>query len=202
MTLLQYILWLAIGVGIVVIVFMTFDGIFAQTPPAKAGTPPATTVPPPVQLPVPVPQPTPTSPAPNLQYLPQKAYVQAYAPENGIPASNQPLQVVPQTVPAPVAPASTPLGIPNDILSYIAMGSAGLAYFKTHILGKKTDKVEEVTREQSAQIVKGAEVDRSIADQVYENMTDKGVSIKDKPEIKLETLAANKEEAVKTATKA
>lgn len=194
MTLLQYILWLVIGIGIVIIVFVSFNGIFAQTPDKTPA--------PPVQLPTPVSTPTPTSPNPNLQYLPQKAYVQAYAPENGIPLNSQPLQIVPQVVPAPVQNNSNILDQFGGTAGVMAMLASAGIYLKTRVLDKKTEKNAEVTREQSAQIVKGAEVDQKIADRVYKNMSDGGASINDAPEIKLETLAANKEEAVKTATKA
>ncbi len=153
--------------------------------------------------PTPVPTPTPTSPNPNLQYLPQKAYVQAYAPENGIPSTSGALQVVPTVVPTPPVQQSSGLGIPGlDIAAILALGGTALTYFKTHLVSKKADRNEEISREQSAQIVKGAEVDRKLADQVYENMPDKGESINDKPEIQLRVLNDNVDEAVKTATKA
>jgi hypothetical protein len=201
-----YLLWAILAIVIIIGVWITIGmllPVHGQTPPAnqaKTATPAA-----PAIAPTPVPEATPTSPAPNLQYLPQKAYVQSYAPEIGIPTPNTPLQAVPQvqTVqPVPVQQNTVGGFDIGSIMGYLAaIGSAG-AYLKGHIVGKKADKNEEVTREQSQQIIKGTEVDQSIANQVYQNMADGGASIHDKPEIKLENLAKDREEAIKTATKA
>src|ERR1044072_9923084 len=87
MSVLLYLLWVILGIIIIIGVWFVFDNIvYGQTAP-----PPLT--------PTAVPTPTPTAPNPNLQYLPQKAYVQAYAPENGIPSTSGQLQVVPTVVP-------------------------------------------------------------------------------------------------------
>lgn len=154
------------------------------------------------------PNPTPTTPNPNFQYLPQKAFVLPYAPENGIPNTpplNSPLAPTPvQPIPvqqaAPAPSGSSLLGIPG--LDVAAIAAAVGVYLKTRLLDKKTDKVEQTSRENSVQIAKGADVDQSIADQVYRNMSDGGASIHDKPEIKLENLSKNKQEATETASKA
>lgn len=153
--------------------------------------------PPPAVTPTPVPAPTPTAPVPNLQYLPQKSYIQTFVPEQGVPLA-QPATSLPQYT----NQSSTGPFDMQTILSIVSLLAGGGALVKSKLVGDKTNKVEEVSREQSQQIIKGAEVDKSIADQVYKNMTDGGANIKDKPEIKLETLTANKDEAVKTASKA
>src|SRR5687767_6162662 len=85
---------------------------------------------PPVIQPTPVPTPTPTTPNPNLQYLPQKAYVQAYAPENGLPANTPQLQVIPTVVPQAAPQQSSGLGIPGlDIAAVLALVGTGVTYF-------------------------------------------------------------------------
>ena len=80
-------LWIAVVLGLT---YLSLFIVFGQTTDPDAEK---------IVTPTPVPTPTPTSPEPNIHYLPQKAYVQSYAPENGIPSNGQPLQVVPQTVP-------------------------------------------------------------------------------------------------------
>ena len=146
-------------------------------------------------VPTPVPVPTPTEPNPNFQYLPQKAAVTVYNPEVGIPANSQPLTVVPQVVPAQQNFISGTIDSLGGIAGVMGMLGAAGVYVKTRLLNK-------TVKENSAQIVKGADVDATIAKQVFENMADKGASIQDKPEIKLETLSKNKEEATETASKA
>ena len=156
----------------------------SKAPPAAVPTQSAT----PIQI----------QPNPNFEYLPQKAYVQTYKPEIGIPVGQQPLTAVPQVV--PVQPQQQNfISSTVDSLGGIAgvmgmLGAAGV-YVKTRFLNK-------TVKENSAQIVKGADVDATIAKQVFENMPDKGESINDKPEIQLNKLAENKEEATQTAAKA
>lgn len=178
-----------------VVIMITFVGplinqaVFGQTVENNIKAPPPV-------VPTPVPNPTPTSPNPNLQYLPQKAYVQAYAPENGIPATSGQLQVVPQVVPAPAPQQQSGLGIPGvDIAGILALGGVAVNYFRTHMLGKTTQNLAETN-------VKQAVIQQKTLEQVYENMPDKGESIKDKPEIQLREVADVKAEAVKTASKA
>lgn len=194
---LYVILAIIIVIGLVAIFPMLMEKAYGQnaTPPKPVTSPP---------------NPTPTTPNPNFQYLPQKAYVLPYAPENGIPVTpplNSPLASTPvQPVPVPVQQAasvpsgSNMLGIPG--LDLAAIAAAVGVYLKTRLLDKKTDKVEQVTRENSVQIVKGTKVDKAISDQVYQNMSDGGESIHDKPEIKLENLNKNIDEATETTAKA
>jgi hypothetical protein len=169
----------------------------------------ATKAPEPVITPTPVPTPTPTSPNPNLQYLPQKAYVQSYAPEVGIPSNSIPLQPVPTVIPQPVAATSQTIGgfDISDIFSTIVAAGSGLAAKMGWDRAKKVDdKVEEkvvpTVQSVAEHQVKQDIVSQKQSEQIYENMADKGVSIQDKPEIKLENLAKLKDEAVKTASKA
>ena len=190
MRLLEYILWLILGIGIIIIVWMTFNNIFAfgqtnTTPSAVTPTPTAT--------------PVETSPSPNFQYLPQKAYVQPFKPEVGIPQNVIPLTAVPQVVPVQPVQNQTLGGFDiGSIMSMVIAAGSGL-FAKMGI--DKARKVEEISKEQSTQIVQSKQVEQSLAKQVYDNMPDKGASIQDAPEIRLETLADNKEEALKTAAK-
>ena len=156
-----------------------------------------TTKAPPAVTPTPVNTPTPTEPNPNLQYLPQKAYVQAYAPEVGIPTGQQPLQVVPQVV--PVQPSQS---IQNNLLDSVG-GIAGVmgvlaaagTYVKAHFIGKSN-------KETMAAEVKTKEQVHELARVTYENMPQKGNEITDAPAIKLETLKEDKQEFTDKAAKA
>jgi hypothetical protein len=168
------------------------------TPPAKAEpTPPSVTPPTPTIAP------TPTQTAPNLQYLPQKSYVQTFAPENGVPSSI-PLQAVPQVMPVQSAPQQQSAGgfDMSTIMSVISMVMAGGSGFLGK-MGLDKAKTANVGVQAVAQNnVKQATVQQKTLEQLYENMPDKGASITDKPEIKLENVTAVKEEALETAAKA
>jgi len=172
------------------------------TPPAvspSTGVPTTPTVnPPAVTTPTPVLTPTPTSPNPNLQYLPQKSYVQTFAPENGIPSST-PLQALPP-VQAPVAPQQSS-GFPTDIMGILAMAGAAGAYLKGHLANHKADKAQDIGKENAAMNVKQGIIQEESLKLQYENMPDKGNSITDKPEIRLTEVAKMKDKAVDTATK-
>lgn len=173
-----------------------------QTPPANTPpkttttTPPATTTPPPVQAPTVTNTPTPTSPLPNLQYLPQKAYVQSYAPEIGIPTPNVPLQSAPvvqaPAVQAPVTQSSIP-GI--DIAAMLALGGTALNFVKNHFTNKTAKANSEMN-------VKQGVISEETLKLLYETMgTEKANAITDKPEIRLTEVAKMKDKAVETATK-
>lgn len=152
---------------------------------------------PPAVTPTPVNTPTPTAPNPNLQYLPQKAYVQAYAPENGIPSNQQPLQVVPQVVPAPVQQSAG-----FDIGSIMSMAIAAGSGLMAKMGFDKAKKVQGTVQDVAQVQVKQTDQTKVLAKQVYENMSDGGASITDKPEIQLKILEETKNQAVETATKA
>ena len=160
-------------------------------------TPPTEVNPPAVTTPTPVLTPTPTSPNPNLQYLPQKSYVQTFAPENGIPSST-PLQALPP-VQVPVQQQSS--GIPTDIMGVLAMAGAAGAYLKGHLANHKADKAQDIGKENAAMNVKQGIIQEESLKLQYENMPDKGNSITDKPEIRLTEVAKMKDKAVDTATK-
>src|ERR1044071_1413700 len=190
MSVILYLLWIILGIIIIIGVWFVFDNIAnAQTAP-----PPVT--------PTAVPTPTPTSPNPNLQYLPQKAYVQAYAPENGIPSTSGQLQVVPQVVPAPAPAQSNGLGIPTDIMGILAMVGAAGAYLKGHLANNKANEAKETSKENAAMNVKQAIVQEEGLKLQYEKMgPEQANAITDKPEIRLTELAKMKDKAVETATK-
>jgi hypothetical protein len=134
----------------------------------------------------------------NLKFQEQKAFI--VIPPDQIPAQyQQQLQ------------AQQPGAISNDDIMKFVAGMAGgsltglWARFKGIMdkkqIAEKTENIEQIQREHSVQIVKGAEVDEKIATQVYENMEDKGAKINDKPGIQLKTLVDNKTEAATTAAK-
>ena len=191
---IAFLLWCFLAVIIIIGVWWVLTTMLDMAYGQKA---------PPAEVPTPSPTPIQIQPNPNFEYLPQKAYVQTYKPEIGIPVGQQGLTAVPQVQVQPAVQSNTIAGFDmTEIFGIIGTLVGAGAYLKGHLVGKKTDKVEETTKEQSVQIVKGADVDATIAKQVFENMTDKGLSINDKPEIKLENLNKNKEEATETAAKA
>ena len=173
------------------------------TPPVSPSTgvpttPPAVN-PPAVTTPTPVLTPTPTSPNPNLQYLPQKSYVQTFAPENGIPSST-PLQALPP-VQAP-APQQQSSGLPTDIMGILAMAGAAGAYLKGHFANNKANAAQDIGKENAAMNVKQGIIQEESLKLQYENMgTEKANAITDKPEIRLTEVAKMKDKAVDTATK-
>ena len=165
---------------------------------------PKTVVPPPVS-PTIVNTPTPTAPNPNFQYLPQKAYVQAYGPEIGIPSSGGQLQGVPVVQPAPVVQqtaSSDPLGGGLNMASILAIIAAGGAYLKGHLANKKAEKTEVVAKENSVAIVDSKVVEQEIAKYMFNLDKAKAEALDDQPAIKLETLENKKEKATETASKA
>ena len=151
--------------------------------------------------PTPVPTPTPTAPAPNFQYLPQKAYVQPFAPESGVPQNAIPLTAVPQTVLSaqPVQQTTTGGFDINSILPYVVAGGSAL-------LGKmgldRAKKAEGIGKEALGAEVRTKEQLHDFARVSYEKMPDKGASITDAPSIKLETLDKEKAELADKAAKA
>ena len=202
--------WLSLG----------FNMQFAkgQFPPNNAppvspstGVPVTPATPSPVVTPVPAPvaptivnTPTPTAPNPNFQYLPQKAYVQAYGPEIGIPTSGGQLQGVPVVQPASVQQAapSSDLGGGLNIASIMAILAAGGAYLKGHLANKKAEKTEVVAKENSVAIVDSKVVEQEIAKYMFNLDKAKAEALNDQPAIKLETLEDKKEKATETASKA
>jgi len=202
---LKFILILIIIIGAAVITFFFIPKIaHGQTvaPPPSTGTPPASTGTPPATVsPTVTNTPTPTAPNPNLQYLPQKAYVQSFAPEVGIPPNSVPLQAVPPVV----APSYQQQQQPNsgfDIGSIMSMIIAGGSGLLAKMGFDKAKTAQNTSQANSETNVKQATIQQKTLEQVYENMGDKGASITNKPEIKLEEVAKVKDEALKTASKA
>lgn len=196
---LKVIGWFVLAAAIVIVVYIVITGLLpvnGQTPPA-----PTNPTPPPAQLPTPVPTPTPTQPNPNLQYLPQKAYVQAFAPENGIPANSQPLQVVPQTVPAPAQQQTANLG-GNDIWTIINTLIAGGSGIMAKMGLDKAKKAQGTSQETAQTVVKVVEVQEEGLNLQFENMPQKGNEITNKPIIKQANVKEIKDKALETASKA
>jgi len=183
--------WLSFG-------FNVAKGQTVAPPIALPPTPPAVAPPVPT-LPTPVPTPTPTLPSPNLQYLPQKSYVQTFAPEVGVPSS-VPLQAVPQVV--PVQAQQSGVFDTGSIMSILALITAGGSGFLSKLGLDKAKNAQQTGQAVAENNVQQATVQQKTLEQVYENMPDKGASINNKPEIKLEAVAKVKEEALKVASKA
>jgi len=155
---------------------------------------PKTVVPPPVS-PTIVNTPTPTAPNPNFQYLPQKAYVQAYGPEIGIPTSGGQLQGVPVIQPAPVVQQQAPAANNGfDIGSIMAMVVAAGSGLFAKMAGDKAKKTEAVSKETMGATLDNKELIREVARVMYQMNPDKANQITDAPSIKLETLKEDTEE--------
>lgn len=163
------------------------------TPPANTPTPPAIVQPSPTVA-------TPTAPNPNFQYLPQKSYVQTFAPEVGIPSSTSltPIQPV-QTVPTTGGGG----GIDGlNIMSVLGIVAAGGAYLKGHLANQKANNNQEVIKENSTAIVDSKVVQQEIARYMFNLDKAKADALNDAPAIKLEKLEEDKKVATDTAAKA
>jgi len=163
---------------------------FGQFPPNNTASAP---VPAPVS-PTIVNTPTPTAPNPNFQYLPQKAYVQAYGPEIGIPNSGGILQGVPVVQPAPVVQQAAPANNGFDIGSIMAMVTAAGAGLFAKMTGDKAKKTEAVSKETMGATLDNKELIKEIARVMYQMNPEKANQITDAPSIKLETLKENTDE--------
>ena len=154
--------------------------------------------------PTPTNQPTPTTPTPNFQYLPQKAYVQPFKPEVGIPESAIPLTAVPQVIPQQqVQPSQqTGSGFPTDIMGILAAVGAAGAYLKGHVAKQKADKAEDLGKEALGSDAQTKSNLAEFARVSYEKMPDGGASINNAPAVKLENLNNDAKEATDKAAKA
>jgi len=158
-----------------------------------------------VTAPAPIPPtvvntPTPTAPNPNFQYLPQKAYVQAYGPEIGIPSSGG-IQAAP-TVVVPAQQQAAPANGGFDIGSIMAIVTAAGAGLFAKLNRDKVNKVQDTTKENSASLVDTKIVQQEIARYMFNLDKAKAEALNDAPAIKLEKLEQDKKEATDTATKA
>ena len=184
MTVLWIFLVFIVVIGIIII--MSLLPVFGQN-----------TTPAPV-APTPVPTPTPTTPNPNWQFLPQKAYVIPFAPEQGVPQSAIPLQSVPTIIPQQgqgQLDTSSIMGIIGIV------GAAGASLF-AKLNRDKVNKVQDTTKENSASIVDSKVVQQEIARYMFNLDKAKADALNDAPAIKLEKLEQDKKEATDTATKA
>lgn len=185
MGLLTYILVLILLIGVLAIAYFVFnDIVYGQN-----ATPPAVT-------PTLVPTPTPTSPAPNLQYLPQKSYIQTFVPEQGVPLA-QPATSYPQfTTPQ----QSTT--VPTDLMSIISVltGAGAIAYSK--IIGNKTNKVEGITKENLSAVLQDKEAIAELAKFAYASNPEAANKLDNAPCIKLDNLEKQKADFADKASKA
>ena len=124
---------------------------------------------------------TPTTTAGNLDFLPQKAYVYTLPPD-GV---SQPQQ----------SGFSTDGSMIGTIMGVIG---TGVGIYTKYQSDKNKKNVQEVAQTQ----VKIADAQQSLAQQTYENMPDKGESIKDKPKIQIRELEKTVDKAIETASKA
>jgi len=156
----------------------------------------------PVPAPIPptvVPTPTPTAPNPNFQYLPQKAYVQAYGPEIGLPTTGgiqpAPTVVVPAQQAAPAAGGF-------DIGSILAMVTAAGAGLFAKMKGDQAKKAEVIAKDNMGSILDNKEALKELARIMYSMNPEKANQITDAPSIKLETLEKDAAEFRDKAAKA
>jgi len=204
MGILGIILWCLLIVIIITAIWFVFTNInnkvFGETAPAP--TPTTTPAPAPV-VPTPVPTPTPTAPNPNLQYLPQKAYVQSYAPEIGLPQNTIPLQAVPTVVPVQQQQQGVGGFDIGSIMGILSMLAGGGALLKSKMVGDKTNKVEAISKDTMGATVQTKEqVEQAVRTMFKLSDPVKVAAIDDAPAIKLETLAKDKAEFAEKAAKA
>jgi len=204
MTILWFILVLILIVSISIILWQLSHRVYGQTVPPPASVPtgpanqPAAALPTPVP-PTVVPTPTPTAPNPNFQYLPQKAYVQAYGPEIGIPTNGVPLQQAPTVIAASPTQGGIDTGSIMGIIGTVVAAGSGLVAKMSH---DKSKQVQQITRENSSAIVDSKVVQQEIARYMFNLDKAKADALNDAPAIKLEKLEDDKKVATDTASKA
>jgi len=158
-----------------------------------------------VQPPAPIPPtvvntPTPTAPNPNFQYLPQKAYVQAYGPEIGLPSTGA-LQAAP-TVLVPQQQAPAPANGGFDVASIMALVTAAGAGLFAKMKGDQAKKAEVIAKDNMGSILDNKEALKELARIMYSMNPEKANQITDAPSIKLETLEKDAAEFRDKAAKA
>lgn len=122
------------------------------------------------------------TPAPNLQFVPQPAYIQLSPSSSNNNNDN-----------------SNNNGNIQDILVPTIISLAGAAGLKLHS-DKKTETVKEEVKDTKAEVLKGKEVDKEIAKVAYAANPTESAKIEGVPLIKTETLAKDATEyATKTA---
>jgi len=189
MTVLWIFLILIIVIGIIIVLSYLVP-IYGQN-----------ATPTPVVAPTPVPTPTPTTPNPNWQFLPQKAYVIPFAPEQGVPQSTIPLQSVPTVIPQQQQ-GQGQLDTTTSIMGIIGIVGAAGAYLKGHFADKKAEKAEVITKDSMGSILDNKENLKELARILYQMNPEKANNITDAPSIKLETLEKDAAEFRDKAAKA
>ena len=180
-----------------------------NAPPVSPSTGVPVTTPPAIPVPAPVSPtivntPTPTAPNPNFQYLPQKAYVQAYGPEIGIPTSGGQLQGVPVVTPAPVVQQQAqPAQVAGfDIGSIMAMVTAAGAGLFAKMKGDQAKKAEGIAKETMVGTLTSKEQIEQLARAIYQMNPEAANKITDLPAVKLDNLNKDKQEFAEKAAKA
>ena len=193
---IAFLLWCFLAVIIIIGVWWVLSTLLDVAYGQKSTAPPAV-VPTPSQTPIQI------QPNPNFEYLPQKAYVQTYKPEIGIPVGQQPLTAVPQVQVQPVqSQASNILDQFGGVTGVVGMLTAAGVYVKTKFMDKKTDKNKETIQDVAQTQVKQIEVEEEHLGLTYDNMPQKGNEITNKPIIKQDNIKEIKDKAIETAAKA
>ena len=197
------VLILIITLGAVLISFYLLPAHGQTVPPPNVPTPPANQ--PNVQ--VSPPSLASTAPNPNFQYLPQKAYVQAFAPEvrPGTPSVIAPLPqsalvegqgqpTVIQTGNSGGIDAGSIMGIIGTV---VAAGSGLVA----KMAKDKANKTEDLTKETMSGTLISKEQIEQLARAVYQMNPEAAAKLTDLPAVKLENLSKDKQEFADKATK-
>jgi len=198
MSLLLYLLWLILGIGMVIIVWFVIDMLW-QTANAQQNV--STAMP---NLQISPPSNIQTTPNPNLQYLPQKAFIQAFSPE-ATPTTQSailgPLPtntfVQPQTV-STVPTGNIDVGTIMGIIGTVVAAGSGLM---AKMSGDKSKKNEGVIKENSTAIVDSKIVQQELARLMFEWNKTQADALTDSPVTKLENLKNEVKQATDTAIK-
>ena len=195
---ISYILWVILATILVIGVWIILDMLW-QT--ANAQQENVTTAMPNLQISPP--SNIQTTPNPNLQYLPQKAFIQAFSPEATPTTQSAILGPLPNTVVQPTGTVQTTGSLGgNDIVTIINTILAAGSGFVAKIGLDKAKKAQETTKENSSAIVDSKIVQQELARLMFEWNKDKADTLTDSPVTKLESLKDEVKQATETATKA
>lgn len=196
MSILLFLGWAILAIIIMIGAWFVLSSLFQAH-----GQEAATVVPP--TAPTVTNQPTPTTPTPNWQFLPQKAYVQPFGPEVGIPPNALPLTSVPQVIPMQPQQVQQQTNSGFDVGSIISMVVAAGSGLAAKVGFDKAKKVQETSQANSTAIVESKTVEQELARLMFEWNKDKADALNETaPAVKLETLKDNVKDATETAAKA
>ena len=195
MSFLLYSLWVILGTILIIGIWIILDMLW-QTANAQENV--TTAIP---NLQISPPSNIQTTPNPNLQYLPQKAFIQAFSPEATPTTQSAILGPLPNTVVQPTGTVqTTSSGI--DIASIISMAVAAGSGFMAKMASDKAKKAQETTKENSSAIVDSKIVQQELARLLFEWNKPQADQLTNSPSTKLESLKDEVKQATDTATKA